>query len=109
MKLYIILSIAIALEVFGTMLLPFSQNFTKIIPSFLLIISYTLSFYFLAYLSQKLSLAILYSSWAGMGLFLVTILSYFIYKQTINWQTFIGLLLIALGVVIVNIYKTQPI
>ena len=104
---YIILFFAIALEVLGTMLLPASQNFTKPAPTLILLVSYGASFYFLALVSQKLPLAIIYASWAGLGVFSVAILSYFFYKQTLNWQTIIGLFLIIIGVTIVNLYKTK--
>ena len=107
MQLYIILFFAIALEVFGTMLLPASQNFTKPLPTLILLVSYGASFYFLALVSQKLPLAIIYASWAGLGVFSVAMLSYFFYKQTLNWQTIIGLCLIIIGVTIVNLYKTK--
>ena len=50
---------------------------------------------------------IIYASWAGLGVFSVAILSYFFYKQTLNWQTSIGLFLIIIGVTIVNFYKTK--
>ena len=105
MNLYLILIAAIAFEVFGTMLLPVSQNFTKVLPSIILLISYGLSFYLLSFLSQKLSLALIYATWAGMGVFSIAILSYFFYKQTLNWQSIMGLFLIVVGVVLVNIYK----
>ena len=105
MNIYIVLFAAIAFEVLGTMLLPASQNFTKIIPSTVLIISYVVSFYLLALLSQKLPLAILYASWAGLGVFSVALLSYIFYKQTLNWQTIIGLFLIVVGVTLVNLYR----
>mgnify|MGYP001073390699 CR=1 FL=1 len=105
MNLYLILFAAIVFEVFGTMLLPASQNFTKVFPSIVLLISYGISFYLLSFLSQKLSLAIVYASWAGMGVFSIAILSYFFYKQTLNWQSIMGLFLIVVGVVLVNIYK----
>ena len=105
MNLYIILFAAIAFEVLGTMLLPISQNFTKLFPSIVLLISYGVSFYLLAFLSQKLPLAIIYASWAGLGVFSVALLSYIFYKQALNWQTVIGLFLIVIGVTIVNIYK----
>ena len=36
---------------------------------------------------------------------IITILSYFIYKQSLEWQSLIGLILIIVGVTIVNIYK----
>ena len=107
MQSYIILFFAVALEVLGTMLLPASQNFTKPIPTSILLVSYGASFYFLALVSHKLPLAIIYASWAGLGVFSVAILSYFFYKQTLNWQTIIGLFLIIIGVTIVNLYKTK--
>jgi len=103
---YLLLFIAIAFEVLGTMLLPASQSFTRLVPSTILIISYALSFYLLALLSQRMDLAIIYSSWAGLGIFSVAILSYIIYKQTLNFQTVVGLFLIVIGVTIVNIYKS---
>ena len=107
MYLYLILFAAIAFEVMGTMLLPASQNFTKMLPTTILLISYGVSFYFLALVSQKLPLSIVYASCAGIGVFSVAILSYVFYKQTLNWQTIIGLFLIVIGVTVVNLYKAQ--
>ncbi|MGY8766595.1 MAG: DMT family transporter [Nitrospinaceae bacterium] len=106
MSIYITLFAAIAFEVLGTMLLPVSQNFSKLFPSAVLLISYSASFYLLALLSQKLPLAIIYASWAGLGVFSVALLSYIFYKQTLNWQTIIGLFLIVIGVTIVNLYRS---
>ncbi len=105
MYVYIILFFAIAFEVLGTLLLPVSQNFTKVVPTAILLISYTISIFLLAYLSTRLPLSIIYASWAGLGIFSVTLLSLFLYKQLLNWQTFLGLSLIILGVVLVSIYK----
>ena len=107
MNTYFLLFFAIILEVCGTMLLPASQNFTKIAPTIILMIAYAFSFYLLAIVSQKLPLSIVYASWSGIGIFSIAILSYFFYKQTLNWQTIVGLFLIVLGVTIVNIYKTN--
>jgi small multidrug resistance pump len=87
------------------MLLPISQNFTKPIPTVTLLLFYGISF--LSVVSQNLPLSAVYSSWAGLGLFSVTILSYFFYKQSLNWQTVLGLFLIIIGVTTVNIYKPQ--
>jgi len=106
MNVYLTLFAAIALEVIGTMLLPVSQNFSKFIPTFILLASYGLSFYLLALISQKLSLAIIYASWSGLGIFSIAILSYIFYKQTLNWQSIIGLFIIVVGVTVVNLYRT---
>ena len=106
MNVYIILFAAILFEVLGTMLLPMSQNFTKIVPTSILLISYGLSFYMLAIVSQKLPLSVVYASWSGIGIFSIAILSYVFYKQSLNWQTVLGLFLVVVGVTIVNIYKS---
>ena len=106
MNLHIILFLAIIFEVMGTMLLPVSQNFTKLLPSSILLFSYGISFYLLAVVTQKLPLSIVYATWSGMGVFTVALLSYIFYKQTLNWQSIVGLFLIVVGVTIVNIYKS---
>ena len=46
---YFFLALAIIFEVIGTMLLPASQNFTKLLPSVVLVVAYMLSFYFLTF------------------------------------------------------------
>ena len=105
MNVYFILFTAILFEVCGTMLLPISQNFTKIFPTVVVFLSYGLSFYMLAIVSQKLPLSIVYASWSGVGIFTIAILSYIFYKQSLNWQTITGLFLIVVGVTIVNVFK----
>tara|TARA_B100000963_G_scaffold348170_1_gene355380 strand:+ start:233 stop:547 length:315 start_codon:yes stop_codon:yes gene_type:complete len=102
---YIYLFGAIALEVLGTMLLPLSNNFTKVLPTLILILSYLTSFYLLSIAVQKLPLSVVYASWAGLGVFSVSILSYVIYKETLTLPVIIGLFLIVIGVTLVNIYK----
>ena len=103
---YVYLFAAIIFEVFGTMLLPFSKNFTKPLISIILIISYSLSFYLLTFALKEIPIAIAYSTWAGLGIFLVTLFGYLIYDQNLQWQSFIGLLFIAIGVAIVNSFKS---
>ena len=105
-KTYLFLAGAVFFEVAGTMLLPASQNFSKFVPTFILLASYGLSFYLLAVISQKLSLAIIYASWSGLGIFSIAILSYIFYKQTLNWQSIVGLFVIVAGVTLVNLYRT---
>jgi small multidrug resistance pump len=105
MNIYFILFGAIAFEILGTMLLPASENFSKPIPTSVLLISNGISFYLLAIVTQKLPLSIVYASWSGLGIFSVAILSYIFYRQELNWQIILGLFLIVIGVTIVNINK----
>ena len=49
------------------MLLPVSQNFTKIIPTATLAVLYLSSFYLLTFVVDKLPIAIVYATWSGLG------------------------------------------
>jgi small multidrug resistance pump len=55
----------------------------------------------------KLPLTIVYASWTGLGVVSVAILSYYFYKQPLNLITIIGLFMIVIGVVLVNVFKTD--
>tara|TARA_B100000963_G_scaffold55055_1_gene43212 strand:+ start:2363 stop:2680 length:318 start_codon:yes stop_codon:yes gene_type:complete len=101
-KTYLILFGAIFCEVAGTMLLPVSQNFTKIIPTTLLAIFYITALFLLTFVVNKLPIAIVYATWSGLGIFTVAILGYFFFNQTLNWLSVIGLFLIVIGVILVN-------
>ena len=85
--------------------MPVSKNFTKPIISIILVLAYVMAFYLLTFALKEIPLAIAYATWAGMGVFLVTLLGYYFYSDSLQWQSLVGLLLIAIGVAIVNIYK----
>ena len=99
--------LAIVFEVIGTLLLPVSNNFTKLLPTLTLILSYTLSFYLLSHVTQKLPLAIVYATWSGMGIILISFFGYLIHKQQLSWPVIIGLVLTIVGVVVINLFSEQ--
>ena len=103
-KTYIFLIGAIFFEVAGTMLLPVSQNFTKLIPTVALSIFYLCAFYLLTFVVTKLPIAIVYASWSGLGIFTIAILGYIIFNQSLSWQAICGLFLIVMGVIMVNVF-----
>tara|TARA_B100001142_G_C14004964_1_gene528113 strand:+ start:111 stop:431 length:321 start_codon:yes stop_codon:yes gene_type:complete len=104
---YLYLLGAIICEVFGTMLLPVSKNFTKPIITIISVLAYMISFYLLTFALKEIPIAIAYSTWAGAGIFLITLFGYLLYDQSLQWQSLIGLLFIAIGVTIVNTFKIQ--
>ena len=108
-KTYIFLIVAIFFEVAGTMLLPVSQNFTKLIPTVALSIFYLCAFYLLTFVVNKLPIAIVYATWSGLGIFTIAILGYIFFKQSLSWQAIVGMFLIVVGVTLVNIYSSKTI
>ena len=108
-KTYLFLIVAIFCEVSGTMLLPVSQNFTKIIPTAALTVLYLSSFYLLTFVVDKIPIAIVYATWSGLGIFTIAILGYVFFKQTLSWQAVLGLFLIVIVVVLVNSFTVKTI
>tara|TARA_B100000963_G_scaffold55107_1_gene43256 strand:- start:4407 stop:4739 length:333 start_codon:yes stop_codon:yes gene_type:complete len=102
---YIYLFFAILLEVTGTMLLPASQNFTKIFPTVSLGICYMASFYLLTFALRTIPVPIVYATWSGLGIFTIAIASIVIFKQNLSLPVIFGLFLIVIGVVLVNLYS----
>ena len=106
-KTYLFLTGAIFFEVAGTILLPFTQNFTKLVPTTLLAIFYLSAFYLLTFVVNKLPIAIVYATWSGLGIFTIAILGYIFFKQTLAWQAILGMFLIVIGVVLVNTFTVK--
>ena len=106
-KTYFFLIGAIFCEVAGTMLLPVTNNFTKIIPTAILSICYLSAFYLLTFVVNKLPIAIVYATWSGLGIFTIAILGYIFFKQNLSWQAIFGLFLIVAGVVLVNTFSSK--
>ena len=107
LKTYLFLIGAIFCEVVGTMLLPITQNFTKVFPTVILTIFYITAFYLLTFVVNKLPIAIVYATWSGLGIFTIAILGYVFFKQSLSWQAILGLFLIVIGVILVNSYSIK--
>ena len=71
MTKYLFLVGAVILEVPGTMLLPLTNNFSKLLPTLALGVFYLGSFYLLTFAIKLIPLSIVYGTWSGVGVFLV--------------------------------------
>ena len=108
-KTYLFLFGAVFCEVAGTMLLPATQNFTRLIPTSILAVCYLSAFYLLTFVVNKLPISIVYATWSGLGIFTIAILGYIFFKQNLSWQAVLGLFFIVLGVVLVNSFSSKVI
>lgn len=95
---------AIVLEVAGTMMLPLTNNFSKLLPTLALGLFYLGSFYLLTFAVKFIPLPIVYAIWSGIGVSLVAILSYFFYGDVLKWPAILGLCFIIMGVMLVNLF-----
>ena len=102
---YIYLAVAIVAEVAATSALKASEEFTKLIPSLIVIVGYAVAFYLLTLVLRTIPLGITYAVWAGLGIVLVAIVGAILYKQIPDIPAVIGMGLIVAGVVIVNVFS----
>ena len=99
---YILLAVAIVLEITGTSLVKDTDGFTRWIPSVLCLITICISYYLMSHVVNLIPIGITYATWSGLGITAITIIGIFKYNQVPNIPTIIGLVLIIIGVIIVN-------
>jgi small multidrug resistance pump len=99
---YLYLAIAIVSEVIGTSALKSSEEFTKLVPSLVVVAGYASAFYFLTLTLRTIPVGIAYALWAGIGIVLICGVSWIVFKQALDWPAMIGVALIAAGVVVIN-------
>jgi len=102
---WLALAIAIFAEVIGTTALKASNEFTRLLPSLLVVVGYGTAFYFMAISMRVLPVGIMYAIWSGMGIVLVSIIGWLVYRQTLDLPSIIGMALIIAGVIVINLFS----
>lgn len=102
---YVYLTIAIVAEVAATSALKASEEFTKLIPSLVVLVGYGVAFYFLALVLRSIPIGIAYAIWAGLGIALVAVAGAVFYKQIPDVPAMLGMGLIVAGVVVINLFS----
>ena len=102
---YLYLAIAIIAEVAATSALKASEEFTRLVPGIIVIVGYGVAFYFMTLVLRVIPIGITYAIWSGLGIVLVAIVSFFLYKQTPDIPAIIGMGLIVSGVIVINVFS----
>jgi len=105
MQKWLYLTLAILSEVAGTSALKFSEGFTRLVPSGIVVVGYAISFYFLSLTLKGIPIGVAYAIWSGAGTALVTLVAWAFLGQKLDAATGIGILLIIAGVLVLNLYS----
>ncbi|WP_420788212.1 DMT family transporter [Vibrio alginolyticus] len=97
------LSIAIVCEVIATSYIPKTEQFTKVMPSTVVLIGYGIAFFLLSVTVQTMPVGVVYAIWSGAGIVLVATVGYFVYGQRLDLPALVGIGFIIAGVLIVNL------
>ena len=102
---YVLLGVAIVVEVIATSALKASAGFTRLGPSAIVVLGYSTAFYCLSLTLQSLSVGVAYAIWSGLGIVLVTMAGYVLYRQSVDLPALIGMALIVAGVAVIQLFS----
>lgn len=109
MKDFLILFLAILSEVIATTSLKFSEGFTRLVPSLIVIVGYGLSFYLLSLSLKVFPIGIAYAIWSGVGIVLTVIAGMLVWGEKLDWARIAGILLILAGILLINIFSNSTV
>ena len=100
---WILLVVAIVLEVAGTTNMKLSEGFSKLVPSVLVLFFYALSIIALTFAVNRLDVSVAYAVWSGMGTALVAMIGLWFFQESVTAIKAVALGLIVIGVVMLHL------
>ena len=104
-KTWLILLVSIVAETLATSMIKASMGFTRLLPSLAVIVGYIISFYGLSQVVKTMNLGVAYAIWAGVGICLVSLLSWLFFNQRLDLPAVAGIALIIAGVVVIQLFS----
>lgn len=104
---YIYLAVAILAEVIATSALKASEGFTRWWPTVITVLGYAIAFYYLSLTLRVLPTGVAYAIWSGVGIVLISVVGWMVFKQSLDWPAIIGMGLIVAGVVVINVFSSS--
>ena len=99
------LLIAIVAEVIATSALKASDGFSKLLPSVITVLGYGVAFYCLSLTLKHIPVGVAYAVWSGLGVVLITAVSWVLFGQKLDAPALIGMGLIVAGVIVMNVFS----
>lgn len=102
---YIYLFIAILAETIGTTALQASQQFTRLLPSLLVVVAYAISFYLLAMALRSIPVGIAYAVWSGLGIVFIAAIGFLVFGQKLDLPAVLGMAMILAGILVIHLFS----
>ncbi|GGA48461.1 DMT family transporter [Paenibacillus physcomitrellae] len=99
---WLFLLLAIVLELSGTLSMKLSNGFARWIPSMLMFIFYGASFTFLNYALKYMKISIVYATWSGIGIVLISLAGVIVFQEKLPLSAMLWIIIIVVGIVGLN-------
>jgi small multidrug resistance pump len=102
---WLLLIVAIILEVSGTTCMKLSHGFSRRSPTILMFAFYGLGFIPLNLALRRIDLSVAYAIWSGMGTAIVTVIGILYFKEPANLIKVMSIALIIIGLIGLNLAR----
>ena len=102
---WLLLLAAIVSEVIATSALKSSEGFSRFLPSVIVVVGYGIAFYCLVLTLRVIAMGVVYAIRSGIGIVLITLVGWLLFGQKLDFPALIGIVLIAAGVVVMNVFS----
>ena len=99
---WLLLILAILLEVAGTLSMKLSNGFSRVLPSVLIYVFYAASFTVFPFALQAIELSTAYAVWSGLGTTVTAMIGFVYFHDTVNKTKILALAAIVCGCVVLN-------
>ena len=99
------LTLAIIGEIIGTTSLKASKEFTVLLPTLLIFIGYSISFYFMILTMRHMPVALTYAFWSALGIVCITVCSIIRFNEKPDLPALIGIGFIIGGVLLITVFS----
>lgn len=102
---YVYLLLAVAAETIGTAALQATHQFTRPLPSVVVVISYAIAFYLLSLALRAIPVGVLYAVWSGLGIVFIALIGWVVFRQALDLPAVLGICLILAGILVIQLYS----
>ena len=102
---YIYLIAAVIAETIGTSSMQASQQFTRLVPSAICVVSFLIALFLMSLALKAIPVGILYSMWSGLGIVSISIIGYVVFGQKLDLMAVLGMSMILGGILVIHLFS----
>ena len=104
---YVYLILAILAETIGTTALQASQQFTRPLPSVVVVVAYAIGFYLLALVLRTVPVGVAYAIWSGLGIVFIALIGLIVFGQRLDLPALFGIAMILGGILVIHLFSSS--
>jgi len=98
---------AICAEIVATSALKAADGFTRPLPTLLVVVGYVTAFYCLSIALRTIPMGVAYAIWSGIGIVVISVVGFAIYRQKLDLPALVGIALIVAGTMVINLFSSS--